>query len=146
MKNGIDRLTDGEVESGVYRLDMSLRPSTICHRVVARGWACFYLDGANVFDKASLLAQLGEAMDFPDYYGQNWDALEECITELSWLGPSACVLLYDHASVLAGQHPDVFATFLDVMQLACEYWSQRSRPFYVLLRNTGELSHPIPTL
>ena len=85
-------------------------------------------------------------MAFPDYFGHNWDALEECLTELTWIDAEGCVLLYDHAAVLAAQYPDVFATFLDIVQSAVEYWSQRSRPFYVVLRNTGSIPQSVPAL
>jgi len=35
--------------------------------------------------KAALLAFLAEAIPLPDYFGPNWDALEECLAELNGL-------------------------------------------------------------
>jgi hypothetical protein len=35
--------------------------------------------------KTVLLEALGRALHFPDYYGVNWDAFEECIRDLEWL-------------------------------------------------------------
>jgi len=43
--------------------------------------------------KASFLADLGVALSFPSYYGQNLDAADECLSDLSWLGKSSIVLM-----------------------------------------------------
>ncbi|MBB5957776.1 RNAse (barnase) inhibitor barstar [Saccharothrix tamanrassetensis] len=61
-------------------------------------------DGAR--SKSAALAAIGTAMEFPDYYGQNLDALYDCLTDLSWLPPGEHVLVWeggneDVASVLA---------------------------------------------
>lgn len=51
-------------------------------------------DGARVFvveipasirSKQKLLRTLAEELRFPAYFGHNWDALEECLRDLSWL-------------------------------------------------------------
>jgi RNAse (barnase) inhibitor barstar len=44
--------------------------------------------------KAALLDQLYRQLRFPDYFGDNWDALEECIRDLSWLPPGAVVVIH----------------------------------------------------
>ena len=36
-------------------------------------------------NKGALLNAVSDALCFPDYFGGNWDALEECIRDLSWL-------------------------------------------------------------
>ena len=146
MSEPIERLLDGELEPGIYRLDMSLRPGAICHTVKNNGRQCFYLDGSKIVDKESLLAESAAAMSFPDYFGHNWDAFEECITELTWIEDAGCVILYDHAAVLVAQHPDVWATFYDILCSAIEYWSGKSRPFFVLLRNTGNTPQQVSAL
>lgn len=39
----------------------------------------FELDASAVASKDELLALLGRALRLPPYYGNNWDALEECL-------------------------------------------------------------------
>lgn len=38
--------------------------------------------------KEKLLNILSEKLRFPRYFGHNWDALEECLGDLSWLNDS----------------------------------------------------------
>jgi RNAse (barnase) inhibitor barstar len=40
---------------------------------------------AAIGSKEALLAELAQRLQFPDYFGANWDALHECIRDLSWL-------------------------------------------------------------
>jgi len=43
------------------------------------------IDLAGCTDKATLLARFAAALHFPDWFGHNWDALSDCLTDLSWL-------------------------------------------------------------
>ena len=75
--------------SGVYRVTSKLPEQPALIRI----------DGRRHADKASLLAALGKALHFPDYYGENWDALEECLADMSWwTGP--VVVLIEQADAL----------------------------------------------
>lgn len=40
---------------------------------------------ASVRSKQKLLRILADQLQFPAYFGNNWDALEECLRDLSWL-------------------------------------------------------------
>jgi len=40
---------------------------------------------SKLLSKNALLDFLGNGLHFPDYFGGNWDAFEECIRDLSWL-------------------------------------------------------------
>jgi len=62
----------------------------------APGWLVVRL-GGRLRRKRDLLRALAEGLKFPDYFGWNWDALEECLGDLSWLdAPSGVVLLHEH--------------------------------------------------
>lgn len=56
---------------------------------------------AGITTKDALLDELYQRLRFPDYFGGNWDALWECIRDLSWL-PAGPVVLKHHDLPLAG--------------------------------------------
>ena len=44
-------------------------------------------------------------MQFPWYFGENWDALAECLTDLDWLPADQYVLAIDQADQLLAHEP-----------------------------------------
>jgi len=56
---------------------------------------------SGITDPLDLLEELAIQLNFPDYYGMNWNALDECIRELSWL-PRGSVVLRHHDLPLHG--------------------------------------------
>lgn len=47
---------------------------------------------AGLESKGDLLEHLRRELRFPDWFGGNWDALEECLRDLGWLDYEAVVL------------------------------------------------------
>jgi Barstar (barnase inhibitor). len=70
--------------------------------------------------KKELLEAVGKALGFPEYYGVNWDALEECIRDLEWLPPGVIVLEHEDLPMegdVASQR-----TYLDILSCAVGRW------------------------
>jgi len=47
-----------------------------------------------VESKRVLMNAVAEGIRFPDYFGGNWDAFEECIRDLTWIPPGPIVLFH----------------------------------------------------
>lgn len=119
------RLTDA-ARSGVYRA-----PGTAEIDDAARGTrldlARVDLRGAQ--DKDVLLERLAVALGFPDWFGGNWDALEDCLQDLSWRAGDG------HVFVLEGQDevaPDDLGVLIDVLGTSAGFWAERGRPFFAV--------------
>ena len=86
-----ERLNDA-ARSGVYRV---LRPDEALDATHATQLDLARVDFAGATGKEALLAHLGRALGFPDWFGGNWDALEDCLTDLSWRTGAGHVLLIE---------------------------------------------------
>lgn len=86
---------------------------------------------AGLRDEAALMDALYEILRFPDYFGSNWDALSECILELSWL-PTGNILLV-HEDLPLKEDLNSLATYLKILKRAVEFWeSAGSRKLIVI--------------
>jgi hypothetical protein len=114
---------------GVYRADQaaSALRAAAGHRVAR-------IDLTGVRDKAGLLQAVARSLGFPSWFGGNWDALEDCLTDLSWHGDAGHLLLIEGASKLP---PDDLGVFRDVLESAAQYWAERGRPFFAVFVDGG---------
>lgn len=104
------------------------------------GFALRVIKGAKCQTTDSLLREYARALDFPDYFGQNWDALEECLADLEWLPAKGYILLITDAAQVLPDDEEEYATLLEVLRDAGEAWGngqagmgqQRATPFHVL--------------
>jgi hypothetical protein len=73
---------------------------------------------AGIRSKQKLLAILAQKLRFPGYFGGNWDALEECLADLSWLpaGQRVAIVHQDLPFGAGGENRDLY---LSVLAAAC---------------------------
>ena len=91
-------------------------------------------------DKAQLLKNLAVALGFPDWFGHNWDALEDCLTDLSWREATAHVLLIEEA-----KPGDDLGVLIDILRSSAESWAARGKPFFAIFLDPGH-ALPLPAL
>jgi hypothetical protein len=104
------------------------------------GFALKVIKGAKCQTVAGLLTECARALDFPDYFGHNWDALEECLADLEWLPAKGYVLLVTDAGCVLPDDDEEYETFLEILRDAGEAWgsgqagmgTRRATPFHVL--------------
>lgn len=121
---------------GLYRLLPPVDVLALVEGVAQLGWRLFRLDGRRTRNKTSFLNTAAETMSFPNYFGRNWDAFEECINDLSWAPARGYVLLYEHMWWFACEHPLAWRTARAILYDACRNWASQNTPFLVLLRQT----------
>ena len=94
--------------------------------------------------KAEFLAAVGEALDFPDYYGQNFDALADCLADVTAGDSEGWVLLWDGWGPLAREDERAFSVALSV--LGGRVNADKGGRFAVLLRGEGPDIEGVPSL
>ena len=129
----IQRLQDPS-RSGVYRVS---RADEVMDAVKGSGLSPVRVAFS---DKVQLLKNLAVALGFPDWFGHNWDALEDCLTDLSWREATAHVLLIEEA-----KPGDDLGVLIDILRSSAESWAARGKPFFAIFLDPGH-ALPLPVL
>lgn len=114
------------------------------------GFVLRVIHGKKCSTPAALFTEFAKALDFPDYFGHNWDAMEECLADLEWLPAKGYILLLTDAQAVlsADKDEDEYETLLEILSDAGEAWSKgqagggsKSIPFHTLF---AVASHEAP--
>ncbi len=91
--------------------------------------------------------EISSALQFPYYFGENWDAFDECITDLDWIEGTAYLLMISNARLLLSDADDEnFRILLRTLEEANEAWLHPNQtiprnlqptPFHVLFQCTA---------
>ena len=111
----LERLMD-PARSGVYRVT---RTDEL--RDALRGGS---LAVATVDLQQPVFEAFARALAFPDWFGRNWDALEDCLTDLSWRQAAG------HVVILEGNEDS--GILADVLLSAAQFWAARGKPFFAV--------------
>ena len=93
-----------------------------------RGRFCATLD--------DFFREISASMRFPDYFGWNWAAFDECITDLEWLKFSSLLIVIEDFDLLfkKDRKKHVEKQLLEkYLNLAAEYWTSQNIPISILL-------------
>lgn len=116
-----------------------------------RGLVTVQVRGQKMRTVSALFDEFGAALQFPYYFGENWDAFDECLTDLDWLGYEVpgYVLVVTSADLALADAPAVeWTQLLALLDKAGkewatpvddgEWWDRPGRPFHVVLQEKPE--------
>ena len=92
------------------------------------------LDLAGVDTKPALLDRLAAALDFPDCFGHNWDALADALGDLSWHRVPGLLLVLGNSARLQYSAPADFNILLEIFEESAAAQDPTGLPFLVLIR------------
>ena len=92
----------------------------------------------------ALFDEMAAALQFPGYFGENWPAFDECLSDMDWLAPKSGIVLavLDPSQVLEDAPADMSALVRSVAHAAetyaeaierGEWWDRPAVPFHVVL-------------
>ena len=91
------------------------------------------LDLQGVDSKTALLTALGKSLRLPEHFGNNWDALADCLEDSDWLGGHGIAIALRHTAPYRKAHAADWETLSDILSEAAEYWQERHKPFWVFV-------------
>lgn len=93
---------------------------------------CFDLDAGSILTETDFFAAVARVMRFPDYFGNNWDALDECLGDMEWLPSPGYVLFIHGAEGLWGRSARIAGSLLETWLFVSEEWSKEGVPFHLV--------------
>ncbi|WP_410809540.1 barstar family protein [Micromonospora sp. 067-2] len=93
------------------------------------------LDGTRMTDAGHTFYEFSDALLFPGYFGWNWNALSDCLRDLSWLPADGYLIVVENPSALlsssAGERHTLFEVLTEAVRHRVNPFGQP--PFRVLL-------------
>ncbi len=130
--------------AGVYQTDFAAEEIIAAAKTV--DFHVFKFDLGRVHGKSALLEAFAKTLRFPDHFGKNWDALNDCLTDLSWLDGIGWVLILANGKTLAEGRQEVFHAALEILSSAAEHWRERKNPFGVFIQAQADWHCALPKI
>ena len=115
----LERMKDAS-RSGVYRVSAD---APVLDALREGGLAPLKISLEGAATKDELLQRIAHALQFPEWFGGNWDALEDCLTEVQ-----GYLLFYGYQGLAA----DDLGVLLDVLASNAEFWAEQGEPFFAM--------------
>ena len=133
--SGLAALLAGHNPPDLYQWHSAAHVEDVEHAVDHAGWKFVYLDGWTIEDTTSFLKATAVACEFPSDFGQNFDALSDCLGDISAGDKQGVVLLWDGWSPFARHDEQAFRVALSV--LGGRAHADRGCAFAAVLRGEG---------
>ena len=123
--------------AGVYHLPTEGR-DTVARIAGDLGFAFVRADLDGCADKPEFLRRVAAALHFPAWFGHNWDALSDCLTDLSWMEANGYVVVLEHLDRFRLAAETDFVTALDVFEEAARSWAEDGIPMWIFVGLTQD--------
>ncbi len=144
MSSHLEKILQDKDRAGVYLSGPDTR--LIAEAAQAAGLALWRVDIGHVHDKAGFTGLVAKALAFPGWFGGNWDAFEDCLSDLSWHPAPGYVLLLEHGKHFGAGHKQEFVTAVEVLDGAAEYWQGQGKPFWAIVSGPDGWDAGLPPL
>jgi hypothetical protein len=124
----------GDRQAGIYVVASAPVARQLIAQAAAAGFSTGWIDAAANDTKATFLAASAKELEFPDYFGHNWDAFNDCFRDLGYRPGSGAVIVIDQFDRLANNEPRDWGVGLEVLRGAANDSRDEGHPIYVLLR------------
>jgi len=97
------------------------------------------MDLGGASSRQAVLDIFARTLAFPAWFGGNWDALEDCLSDLSWRTGEGWVILIEGAG---GIPEDDIGVLRDILESCAQSWAGRMPFFAVMVGAKNTLALP----
>ncbi|MFK0104861.1 barstar family protein [Streptomyces sp. NPDC091217] len=83
------------------------------------------MQGREMLDSDGVFTQFYENLRLPDYFGWNWNALHDCLSDLGWIPATRYLLIVDDAEHVLSNDPSERLEFFRILLRSAKYWAAK---------------------
>ena len=92
--------------------------------------------GPKIFDADKLLDEVAKSLNFPAYFGKNWNALFDCLRDFNWVEEERVCLIHQEVPSIPSED---LKMYLEVLRDAVDDWTEGDgHEFFVLFPASSE--------
>lgn len=123
-------------QAGIFRLAHEDLP-VLRTAAAERDFAFFSVDLQRASNVPGFIRALKRDLAFPEWFGGNLDALNDCLTDFSWRPAPGYVIVLAGSDLLRAT-PTSFAALNEVLASAVDEWRKRAIPFLIFYLTEGQ--------
>ncbi len=85
--------------------------------LIAHNYQVDNFDCARWQDEEDMYSSFAETLEFPDYFGRNLAALDDCLSDLNVSGESGRALVFHRYDIFTARMPEVAWNILDIIEM-----------------------------
>jgi hypothetical protein len=101
------------------------KSSALQREVSESGMLNMRLRGAAMRNVVGMFSEFSRVLEFPEYFGRNWNGFEDCLRDLAWLRARGYVLsIQDADQLLIDEPSSELRMFVRIMRSVAAKWSE----------------------
>jgi RNAse (barnase) inhibitor barstar len=132
-------------KAGVYHMPQ-VAPEPLIQAAEGIDLGVFRVNLAHAKSKAELLDTIAKAMQFPDWFGHNLDALADCLADMAWHPAEGYLILLEHCDGIHGLAESDFVATLQTFENVADDWREQGIPFWCFVEMQADGINWLPDI
>jgi len=131
--NDWDTIFSSALNSRIYTVRSEVEEKSIKASASRNHLSFAGIDLYGLTDRYQLFKEIAAKLSFPSYFGMNWDALLDCLTDMQVNTTVGYVILIKNFYDFRKRLPRESKMLEQILFSAVEYWKSRGKPFYIII-------------
>lgn len=128
MTDYTETLANTEI-AGVFEIPEG-GSSALLAAASANAYLVYRIDFRKARSREEMLKSIGDSMGLPPWFGNNYDALVDCLCDLGWAVAPGYVLIVENCHNAHNVAAPDFNMILDLMAEIADSWREQGKPFW----------------
>jgi RNAse (barnase) inhibitor barstar len=126
-------LTTANSAHGLYTIDRNQSISALLETAKNAGCKVFHLEGKQITNRDRYFKAIASQFQFEDYFGENWDALADSLTDLAWQSGDRIVIVYSDCASFQTSDAEGWDLALEIWEQTVALWQSQGVIVSVIL-------------